>query len=325
VEIGDGLVGDVICAALLATALCLLPSVSDAEQKIPFQAVVSGGAHEALFDIAFSGASGIAVGTSGTVLSSKDSGKSWKREDMKENSVSLLGVAINGEHAIAVGQQGLILRRDGDRWLKSESGVDKRLFAVGLNSRNRALAVGAFGTALMSDDGGATWRSVAPTWTTYASQGEDPHIYVADVDEPGTLTMGGEFGLILRSSDAGKTWVALHSGDASIFAMTFRDDGIGYAVGQSGTVLRSADRGATWATLESGSKAILLGVAALPNGRVIASGMHDMIESKNDGKTWDHIGNEDVNTSWYLGVSYAAMPETIMAAGQSGRIIDVGQ
>jgi len=199
-----------------------------------------------------------------------------------------------------------------------------RLFAVSVNSKGQALAVGAFGVVLKSDDSGASWQSVPPTWTTYSDVGVDPHLYAAQVDEAGALTLAGEFGLILHSTDGGKHWAPEHKGDASIFALQLREDGVGYAVGQSGLVLRTADHGVTWTTLTSGSTAILLGVDALPNGHVVASGMHDMIESKDDGKTWTHVISPDASTSWYEGVGTTTESGSFIAVGHSGRIVDVG-
>ncbi|MDB5986490.1 MAG: photosystem stability/assembly factor-like protein [Nevskia sp.] len=317
----------VMQSMLIATLSVLLPLGASAAPTQPPEALrvlISGTAHEALFAVAFSGSKGIAVGSAGAILASSDSGKTWKHEATDAAAVTLLGVDISGEHAIAVGQQGLILRREGGKWIKSNSGSEGRLFAVSVNSKGQALAVGAFGVVLKSDDSGASWQSVPPTWTTYSDVGVDPHLYAAQVDEAGALTLAGEFGLILHSTDGGKHWAPEHKGDASIFALQLREDGVGYAVGQSGLVLRTADHGVTWTTLTSGSTAILLGVDALPNGHVVASGMHDMIESKDDGKTWTHVISPDASTSWYEGVGTATESGSFIAVGHSGRIVDVG-
>src|SRR3546814_13250645 len=45
------------------------------------------------------------------------------------------------------------------KWTPVDSGSKSRLFAVHLNPRGDAVAVGEFGTVLVSGDGGQSWRS----------------------------------------------------------------------------------------------------------------------------------------------------------------------
>ncbi len=312
-----------LAAAGLLVAGAVSASAPPADSKSPLQPVLTGTVHQALFAIDFSDTLGVAVGAGGEVQESSDKGASWKMVQAP-TQLSLLGVGVAGGKAVAVGQSGLVVTRGADgKWTEGKSGSKQRLLAVELNATGRAVAVGAFGTVLLSDDAGQTWRSAAPAWAEHAPDGMEPHMYAAHVAADGTVTIAGEFGLILRSSDAGATWTGLHKGDASLFALQLREDGVGYAVGQSGAILRSADGGATWETRPSDTEALLLGVLATTDGRVLVTGMRDMLVSRDGGESFSHVRGGGVNSLWFVGVAQASASAPVLAVGQAGQIVSL--
>jgi photosystem II stability/assembly factor-like uncharacterized protein len=299
--------------------------VAAADDPPPIATVVSGTAHQALFSIAIDDKLGVAAGAGGELLESADAGASWKAVTPVLTELSLLGVAVRQGRAVAVGQQGLVLvRPQGKAWSKAASGSTSRLFAVRLNAKGQALAVGAFGTVLKSDDGGEHWQSAAPQWISIMEQGEEPHIYDADIDDAGVFTIIGEFGLILRSSDGGASWKTLHKGEASLFAFNLRPDGVGFAVGQSGAILRTGDHGGSWEALKLDTTAILLGVCSGADGHVVVTGLHDMLLSDDDGKSWRHINSPEITASWYQTVVRSQDGRAAFAVGHAGQIIRIG-
>lgn len=288
----------------------------------PITPVVSGTMHQALFGIASHGNVGIAVGVAGAIMESSDAGKTWKAVTPAPTPLSLFGVSLQQGHAVAVGQLGTVLvMDDSGKWVKGDSGTTNRLFGVSVNAAGVAVAVGAFGTAIRSADGGHTWTSIAPDWNGYTQNGEQPHLYDVDVDDKGVITMVGEFGFVLHSADDGKTWKTAHKGDASLFALELPADGPGYAVGQNGAVLRSTDHGNSWSDVNAGTGAILLGVHASADGKVVLAGMHDMLLSRDSGQTWTHLASEEINTTWYQGVTGTGAQ--VLAVGHSGQIVRI--
>lgn len=315
-------------AAVLSGIFPLRPGAAEtaasagAAPDTQFDVLVSGTAHQALYDIAVDGSSGIAVGALGAVLETHDGGKSWSPAGKAPMGQALLGADLRGDRAIVVGQAGMVFRRVGTGpWERADSGTDKRLFSVSSNSHGLAFAVGGFGTVIASSDDGKLWKPVAFDWKAYLKDAVEPHLYKVFVGEDGSVTLVGEFELILRSVDGGRKWTLLHKGEASLFDLELRGDGVGFAVGQKGKMLRTADHGATWAAVDTGSDAVLLGVCSSLKGRIVVTGMREMISSVDDGRTWHKVTAGDAITNWYQGIAPSPDTGTAIIVGHSGRIV----
>lgn len=285
--------------------------------------VLVGTVHDSLFSVSFDGRDGLAAGAPGYMLQTTDGAKTWTPLTNVPTRLALLGVALKGEHAIAVGQQGLVLKRDGTAWKQVDSGTPERLLTVSVNASGAAVAAGAFGTVVSSTDGGGTWTSIKPVWEQFVEAGTEPHVYASHIDEVGNITIAGEFALILRKAAGSDEWKLLNKGEASLFAMHLGSGGIGYAVGQNGTVLRTGDGGASWVALESGSSAILLGVSASNDDKVTVTGMRDMRFSPDGGQTWTGVDGGATQTLWYQGIGHPEGGTAALAVGQSGRILKI--
>lgn len=312
--------GNWVVVAGLTLAVC---HVASAENLSPRIAVVhTGTSHQALFAVAMRDDVGVAVGADGEVQETADAGQSWK-ETAPPTTAALLGVILLPQCAVAVGQAGVIVRRDtSGKWTTIESRTTDRLFAVAANESGLVVAVGAFGTILKSVDYGEHWAAIAPEWSAYTPQGEEPHLYAVQVGVDGAITIAGEFGLILRTDAEAKAWEPVHKGEASLFALQLRPDGQGYAVGQSGAVLRTDDNGSTWKALDArgSANAIYLGVRSLATGRVIVVGMHDLLVSDDHGASWMHLGSDRMGAQWYAGLAAGGPEAPAFAVGVSGRI-----
>ena len=293
--------------------------------------------HEALFGIDLLRGKGFAVGAGGQILVTADDGKSWAPEKAP-SPMSLQDVATNGSRSIAVGQMGTILVRDGSpQWKAVKSGTQERLMAVDVNLRGDAVAVGSFGTVLRSEDGGASWRSVAPDWTAMFSQdsavlGDSfaPHLYGVKVRDDGTAIIAGELSLVLVSKSASEPWILSHRGavsegrvDPSLFGLDIRDDGLGFAVGQSGRILKTTDGGLSWSVEASGSEAILLDVLVGEGQQVLVTGMREMLSSADGGSHWSHVRGGNIATAWYSSV--ARRGGEFVVVGQAGTILSVAR
>ncbi len=309
-------------AALLGVALVVDTIPAHAEVEL----LRSGYPHEALYDIAIAGERGLAVGMPALVLATADGGRSWTPEQIDSGGLALLGVAISGEHAIAVGQMGRIYRREGaSGWIGAESGTGERLLSVAIDKGGLAVATGAFGTILLSRDHGASWASISPSWLGIGKDDAEPHINAVSLGAGGVITVAGEFGLVMRSSDLGRNWQVLAKGDATIFGLYLDSEGRGAAVGQNGTVLVSAGWDAPWRRIETGHSENFLDVWVDGSGRMTVTGLRVLLIGKGWGARWTAIKNKDIATGWYQGV--AARDEAIgapLVVGHDARILKVG-
>jgi photosystem II stability/assembly factor-like uncharacterized protein len=292
-------------------------------------AVLGGIPHEALFAIDFDGQTGVAVGAGGEIVRTTDGGASWTRESAPRR-LALLGVAVRGEHAIAVGQMGVVLVRGADgRWSEVDSGTEERLFGVDLNAHGVALAVGAFGALLRSADGGRSWSAAAPEWAgifkdTAGRLGDffEPSLYGVQLADDGRAWAVGELALVLRSTDAGASWQVGHAGesrvdgvDPTLFGFSMRDDGSGVAV------LVSDDGGVSWRTTERPTHANLLSVHSSADGVVVATGMRELLFSRDGGANWQPVRGEDIATGWYSGAARPGGGGAPLVVGNAGRIL----
>lgn len=111
--------------------------------------------------------------------------------------------------------------------------------------QGRGYAAGEAGTALRTDDAGATWTGLATGTPVDLAE-----LQVVDAD---TIVVLGAGGCVLRrSDDAGKTFrkifiVAEQNCPAPVLTFTFVNEQVGYLFLGDGSVLRTSDAGATFA------------------------------------------------------------------------------
>jgi photosystem II stability/assembly factor-like uncharacterized protein len=203
-------------------------------------------------------AHGWAVGHGGVVLASEDGGKTWvRRLDGRRVAQIVL------DDAQAVGDARAI--QDAQR-LQAD-GPDKPLLDLLVIDTQRLLAVGAYGIALGSEDGGKTWSS----WMQRLPNPKGLHIYTARLRGK-TLLLAGEQGLVMQSQDGGLSFNRIDTPyKGSFFTAELPADQTVLLAGLRGTVLRSSDAGANWATLESPMPVSITGTALASDGRLLAS------------------------------------------------------
>ncbi len=245
-------------------------------------AASTSGTRLPLYGVDFAdGRSGWVVGKSGLVLRTEDGGATWKRQSTPLSvEKHLFKVhAVDAKTAWAVGDWGTIISTtDGgatwqDRSLGTEHAKvetveapgrsttvvtdDVILYDVSFPNPTFGVIVGEFGTVLLTDDGGATWRRQAtPTEKT---------LFGAHFVDRQQGWLVGIDGLVLRTEDGGRTWEVQHGEpevtrvDELNFRDTLKNPGMyavqvdgeaGVIVGDVGMVLTSTDRGRTWTRRE---------------------------------------------------------------------------
>ena len=308
-----------LCIGFVALSL-LTVTVAHGEPEV----VREGIPHDSLYDVSRLGDSLLAVGDFGLLLVSNDGGQTWRADSSLDTEFALLGSVLNDGGAIVVGQMGFLATLIDDSWLVHDAITSERLLAVDSNANGLTVAVGGFGTALVSTDGGGSWSKVIIS-ELESMEYPDPHLYDVHVSDDGVVTVVGEFSIVLQSHDSGESWEVLHQGESSLFSLYFDASGDGYAVGQKGALLHSPD-GRRWNSLQSGSDANFLDVVSLQDSQIVVSGMGVLQISEDRGDSWINIAdkNRDFETGWYHAIavdSNAKKKDSLILAGHQGRII----
>lgn len=249
---------------------------------------------------------GWAVGHSGTVLATSDGGMSW--------TVQLDGARAARLVQRAAGQAGgdgapaVRLRADAARLVRE--GADKPFFDLDVESEQVVTAVGAFGLAMRSEDGGASWRS----WGQRIPNPGGSHLYAAArsgdavvfVGEQGLVcaavlprtgcavqavpAKSSNFGVVVLSErhwlvyglrgkaqvtdDGGDSWRGVSIDEAaSLTAGLRRNDGSVVLASQAGTLFVSTDGGRRFEKLPRPDPVPIVGMAEAPDGALVVAGL----------------------------------------------------
>lgn len=199
---------------------------------------------------------GYALGHGGAVLDTDDGGQSWKlRLDGRRMAQALLTEAKASGDAAAIASAERMVAE----------GADKPLLDLVLFDAQRLLVVGAYGVALASSDGGATWAS----WRARIPNPKELHLYA--VRQRGSrIVIAGEQGLVLLSEDGGRSFKRLtlpYSG--SFFTAELPDDQAIVVAGLRGNAWRSTSSGTAWQPLASPVPVSITGSTLDPAGRVL--------------------------------------------------------
>jgi photosystem II stability/assembly factor-like uncharacterized protein len=116
------------------------------------------------------------------------------------------------------------------------------LYSVSMGDDMHAVAVGYYGAAYWSEDGGKTWnRGRTATRTSLYN------VSMADAEHGWAV---GQRGLILRTEDGGRTWQEQENlkqrEGTHLFSVAAIDADTAWVVGEWGTRIRTRDGGKTW-------------------------------------------------------------------------------
>jgi photosystem II stability/assembly factor-like uncharacterized protein len=207
---------------------------------------------------------GYLVGHGGTVLVTADGGQTWasKLDGRKIAQLELAAARAGGDPATLKSAERLVA-----------DGPDKPLLDLLVLDAQRAVVVGAYGMALATGDGGATWSN----WRSRLDNPKELHLYA--VRRRGdTIAVAGEQGLLRVSTDAGRTFRRLALPyPGSFFTVELPADGEIVVAGLRGNVWRSSDGGATWKQVPSPAPVSITGSAQRADGSLVLVNQAGMV------------------------------------------------
>ena len=288
--------------------------------------------------VARSGRRLVSAGERGIVLLSDNGGASWQQASVPVQA-SLAAVRFVDERTgWAAGHLGVILKTEdgGANWalqfdgvraarLQAESlsaggderakraakqllaeGPDKPFFDLDFIDKQRGFAVGAYGMAFTTDDGGKTW-------TPMSARLPNPkglHLYAVRV-RGNSVFIAGEQGLMLQSTDGGINFHALSSPyNGSLFGLLLSRSGTLLAYGLRGNLYRSTDQGAHWTKVDTGVPASIGAGIELDDGRLVLL-----------SQTGDTLVSSDDGASFKKRAAAVAIPAAGLAAAPNGGLV----
>lgn len=286
----------------------------------------------------------IAVGNTGTILTSTNTGTTWTVRTSGTTS-NLLGVASGASNAVAVGNGGIILLNTLSNGTGTWSTVTSPTTAT-LNSvvwaQSQYIVVGAGGIIFRSSDG-TTWSSVtSPTTNTLNYVMWTGSLYIAVGDLGGIITSPdgvtwtsrlfnitqslytcavfksklyafGIYGIAFESTD-GTTWnvankiptITINSNYTGIVEY----NGMYVAITGAGDIITSSDL-KNWNKQNTGVTGAQLVDIARIGGKFIAVGFPKIILTSPDAITWTSISNTAASTTTFSKIGYNPTTGTI--------------
>ncbi|QJP09984.1 WD40/YVTN/BNR-like repeat-containing protein [Pseudomonas multiresinivorans] len=304
----------IVSGLLLAASCTLSPAwAADTMDVLSQPAVLGAQSLQAvLLDISQAGSRLVAVGERGVVLLSDDGGQQW-RQAASPVSATLTSVQfVDAKDGWAVGHSGVVLHSSdgGESWhlqldgkqaaaleLKAAQasgdsgriaaaqrltadGADKPLLVVNFVDALRGVVLGAYGLAMITEDGGKTWRS----WMGEVPNPRGLHLY-AMARSGDEIIIAGEQGLLLHSSDGGLKFDSVEGPyEGSYFAAAILPDRRVLVGGLRGKLFSSVDSGATFQPVENPIPASLNAIRVVGDhlflvnqaGMLLRSGLTDI-------------------------------------------------
>jgi len=250
---------------------------------------------------------GWAVGHSGVILHSSDSGETWKKQfdgnaanqmiiTQSQNQINTLNgqMALASEDDIEDLEYALEDAEYGLEDAQADAGIgaSKPLLDVFFMNDKEGLVVGAYGFIFKTFDGGASWEN-------YGSKMDNPdrfHLNTITQIDDGVLLIAGEAGVIFRSEDSGETWESVESPYAgSFFGLVDSGEENGaLAFGLRGNLFRTVDAGNTWEAVDSATESTLISAAHNGEGDItIVGNSGSVIYSDDGGRTFSETIRDD--------------------------------
>lgn len=178
----------------------------------------------------------------------------------------------------------------------------------------RIVAAGDFGTVLLSDDEGRSWRQAksVPTRVTLTA--------LDFVDERHGWAVG-HGGIVLATEDAGEHWSLRHDAGADVvlFSVRFQDPRRGLVVGAFGFASRTDDGGATWERVTVGEDDVhLYQIFSGARGTTWIAAEMGTVYRSDDGERFEQV---EVPYEGSLWGGMAAADGSLLLWGMSGTVL----
>lgn len=259
-----------------------------------------------------------AVGASGAILVTTNSGSTWTTKTSGLSS-NLAGVdAIDADTAWFVGARvggagnGIIQKttNGGTSWASQVSGVAVDLMSISAVDTNTAYVVGDTGTILKTTNAGTTWTAQTSNTSNALTD-----VSVVDAD---TAWVAGNSGTIRRTTNGGTTWA---TEDASGVTTQFNgvhaiSSSTAYVVGNGGAIYKTTNGGTSWSSQTSGTTNALFSIYCVSSSICWAVGdIGTVLYTDDGGSAW---ASQTSNTTNRINGVHGVSATSAWLVGNSG-------
>lgn len=217
------------------------------------------------------------VGHGGVVLHTADGGENWA---LQTDGVALAKAALAQAQAQAATNAGEERQRNIQQAQRLvDEGADKPLLSVCFADAQRGIAVGAFGLAAITSDGGKTWLPCLER----LPNPQGMHLYAA-AQHGKTWVVAGEQGVLMRSSDDRASFEPLVSPlKRTLFAATATRNGGFVLAGLLGSACSIDPGGAAVSAIALPAPFTILSCTELRDGRLMLLAQGGRLLVSSDG------------------------------------------
>ena len=234
----------------------------------------------------FNKTNGIAVGDANGVIHTTDGGTTWYGTTINTSYflrsiffINPLTGFIGTSDPNTAGAAGEIWRTTdaGVTWGKVSSNNTGGIYSIRFGSSTNGVALGGFGTAYWTSDGGSSWHAGTSGFS-------DKQIIGCAFTSPTNAfasCIGSQFsGAIIHTTDAGVTWTPVRSTGYGCGAIAFNGSSVLTAMGYNGNVSESTDNGVTWRDDTAGGGRRWMAIAYPSQVRAVAAGEGGLVATR---------------------------------------------
>jgi photosystem II stability/assembly factor-like uncharacterized protein len=268
-----------------------------------------------LTSVAFAGNKrGWVVGHDGVILATDDGGQQWalQFDGKRANALMLADAKAAVAKAVPVGGDALAEAENAlaDLEAATKFGPSRPLLGVWFCNQKNGYAVGAYGQAFRTGDGGETWTSMALAMRNP----EGLHLNAIAGASENMLAIAAEAGRVYRSNDGGMSWTSSETGyRGQLYGVLFTGRSL-LAYGFGGHIFRSADQGVSWRESYAVTTKSLVAGTVQDNRIVLAAQDGTLLSSDDDGDSFHIVREGDAIAT----AGMVASKGTVLLAGIGG-------
>lgn len=276
-------------------------------------AVVSHPEKGYLLSVVKAGGRLVAVGESGRVILSDDSGKTWRQAKVPVNVLLTQVSFATAEEGWAIGHLGVVLHTadGGDNWDVQLDGV--KVAKLFVEQAQREVA--------QKGDQDENASKALRQADFLVQDGPDKPFLTMRVEDAQRVTIFGAFGMALRTFDGGKTWLPLQAKDFNPGSLHYYGStslkGQDLVVGEQGLLLRRIGDG-TYQSIDQPYSGTLFGVLMNDNSALAFGLRGNAVRSLDQGASWQQI---ETGTSASIQGGLVLKDGRILLLAENGQIV----